>query len=202
MFGIGFPELIVICIVALIFIGPKKLPDLMRQGGKLFVQLRRTANDVRSTFDQVVHEAEEEMRRSEAEALRQAILADHIKAPKLLDATPTTTESAADDHHHIDAHHHDPHADLGQLSGHPDSSHPDGAPQTVTQDQHDPHRPDGAQPFQPNLLGSMASGSESPREEGSNPRETADPDPTTKAHGISDTATADAPSKPKDPTVS
>jgi Tat protein translocase TatB subunit len=158
MFGIGFPELIVICIVALIFIGPKKLPDLMRQGGKLFVQLRRTANDVRSSFDQVVHEAEEELRKSEAEALRQAILADHVKSPKLLDAATVVPPGTGNSHdpdghehvhgdHHYHDHHHDDHHHGGEL---------DHAVHPVTDGQPDPHRPDGAQPFQPNLLGSVS----------------------------------------------
>jgi len=65
MFGIGIFELIVIAVVALIFVGPKRLPEVMRQGGKLFVQLRRTANDVKSQFDGVIEQAEAEIRKAE-----------------------------------------------------------------------------------------------------------------------------------------
>jgi sec-independent protein translocase protein TatB len=71
MFGIGFSELVVIAIVALIFVGPKRLPEVMKQAGKLFVHVRRTANDVKGTFDQVVREAEADIRRQEAEEMRQ-----------------------------------------------------------------------------------------------------------------------------------
>ncbi len=69
MFGIGFSELIVIAIVALVLIGPKRLPEVMQQAGKLFVHLRRTANEVKSGFDQVVRDAEDEIRREEAERI-------------------------------------------------------------------------------------------------------------------------------------
>ncbi|MDQ3232778.1 MAG: Sec-independent protein translocase protein TatB, partial [Pseudobdellovibrionaceae bacterium] len=58
MFGIGPMELIVVAIVAMLFIGPDKLPDLMRKFGKIFVQVRRQANEVKSSFNDVIHEAE------------------------------------------------------------------------------------------------------------------------------------------------
>ena len=67
MFGIGIFEIIIIAVVALIFVGPARLPELMRQGGKLFVQLRRSANDVKSQFDGVIQQAEEEIRKVERE---------------------------------------------------------------------------------------------------------------------------------------
>ncbi len=86
MFGIGFSELVVIAIVALIFVGPKRLPEVMKQAGKFFVHVRRTANDVRGTFDQVVREAEDEIRKEEAEHLRTMLAAS---APK-----PVTTVQA------------------------------------------------------------------------------------------------------------
>ena len=60
-----------IAVVALIFVGPKRLPEVMKQAGKLFVHVRRTANDVKSSFDQVVREAEDDIRKQEAEQMRQ-----------------------------------------------------------------------------------------------------------------------------------
>ena len=40
MFGIGLPEMIVIAIVALVFIGPKNLPGVLRSVGRGLVQLK------------------------------------------------------------------------------------------------------------------------------------------------------------------
>jgi Tat protein translocase TatB subunit len=54
MFNIGFPELILILIVALLVVGPSKLPELARSLGKAFGQFRRMADDVRDTIQQEV----------------------------------------------------------------------------------------------------------------------------------------------------
>ncbi|MBC61667.1 MAG: hypothetical protein CMP11_04350 [Zetaproteobacteria bacterium] len=58
MFGIGFLEICVIGVVGLILIGPKKLPELIIQMGKIFVQMRRVSNEVKSSLDDIVSEVQ------------------------------------------------------------------------------------------------------------------------------------------------
>jgi len=61
MFGIGIPEIIVIIVIALVFIGPDKLPGVLRSIGKGLVELKRATSDVRSTVQDEMHKIEEEI---------------------------------------------------------------------------------------------------------------------------------------------
>lgn len=66
----GFFELILVAIVALVVVGPKELPRLMRMAGKLFAQARRMASEFTAAFDQMARETEMEEMRKEIEALK------------------------------------------------------------------------------------------------------------------------------------
>lgn len=61
MFGIGPMELVIIAIVAIVFVGPKNLPDMMKKLGKAFVQVRRQTQEIRDGFQDVVRDAEREL---------------------------------------------------------------------------------------------------------------------------------------------
>jgi sec-independent protein translocase protein TatB len=58
MFEIGWGELLIIGIVALIAIGPKELPGVLRTLGQWMSKLRRMASEFQSQFQEVMREAE------------------------------------------------------------------------------------------------------------------------------------------------
>jgi sec-independent protein translocase protein TatB len=58
MFDIGGGELLVIGIVALVVIGPKELPGLLRTAGNAMNKVRRMAAEFRGQFDEAMREAE------------------------------------------------------------------------------------------------------------------------------------------------
>ena len=59
MFGIGLPEMIIILVVALLVVGPSKLPELAKTLGKAFTEFRRMADEVKETFEEEVIKEEQ-----------------------------------------------------------------------------------------------------------------------------------------------
>ncbi len=51
MFGIGFTELLLVLVVALLVLGPDKLPEVARTLAKAYNELRRTGLDLKRTVD-------------------------------------------------------------------------------------------------------------------------------------------------------
>ena len=68
MFGIGAPELIVILVVALVVLGPKRLPELARGLGRTLGEFRRATSGVSEELDNARIMLEEEVRQAEHSA--------------------------------------------------------------------------------------------------------------------------------------
>ena len=58
MFGMSLPEILVIAVIAVLVLGPDKLPEAMVQIAKFFKMFKKGINDAKSTFDQEVKIAE------------------------------------------------------------------------------------------------------------------------------------------------
>jgi len=68
--GIGGMEYIVIAIVALIVVGPERLPAMLHKLGKVVAKARNMANEFRHSFDEMARQSELDDLRKEVEALR------------------------------------------------------------------------------------------------------------------------------------
>ena len=68
MFGIGFPELVMILAVALIVLGPQRLPEVARMLGRAYAQLRRASEEFQNTIrqDLAALERQEDVNRNKA----------------------------------------------------------------------------------------------------------------------------------------
>ena len=72
MFDIGWSELLVIAVVALIAIGPKELPGVLRNVGHWMGKIRRMAAEFQSQFQEAMREAEMEDLKKHADDLNDA----------------------------------------------------------------------------------------------------------------------------------
>ena len=68
--GIGGLEYLVIGIVALVVVGPERLPGMLRQLGKMVAKARGMANEFRASFDEMARQSELDELRKEVQALR------------------------------------------------------------------------------------------------------------------------------------
>ena len=73
MFDIGFSELLVIAVVALLVIGPERLPKVARTAGLLFGRLQRYVNDVKADIQREIELDELRKLRSQFEDAARSI---------------------------------------------------------------------------------------------------------------------------------
>ncbi len=67
MFDFSWSEILLIALVALVVIGPKDLPRVLRAAGKWAAKARAVASEFRSSIDQMIRESELEQVRKEVE---------------------------------------------------------------------------------------------------------------------------------------
>ena len=106
--GDGF-ELLLIAAVALIVVGPKDLPILLRKLGQFVGKMRGMAAEFRASFDEMARQSELDELRREVEAMRQGQFADQA-------ARATGTEGVSQIFHEIGD-------SLGDIQLHPPMSH-------------------------------------------------------------------------------
>jgi len=75
---VGATELIVLAAVALIVVGPKDLPVLMRKIGQWVGKMRGLASEFRASFDEMARQSELDELRKEVEALRNTRIPDPL----------------------------------------------------------------------------------------------------------------------------
>jgi sec-independent protein translocase protein TatB len=78
--GVGFFEIMVIAVVALVVVGPKDLPRLMRTAGQWAARARRMASEFTNAFHQMAREAEMEDMRREIDALKKTTRLDEMES--------------------------------------------------------------------------------------------------------------------------
>ena len=95
MFDIAWSELLVIIVVALIVVGPKDLPRLMRTAGQWAGRARAMADQFRRSFDDIARQSELDELRAEVNKLQQSPMAEIESA--MYPETPFNLNSSIDD---------------------------------------------------------------------------------------------------------
>lgn len=92
--GLGFSEVLVLGVIALLVVGPKDLPLMLRKLGRQMARLRGLAAEFRTGFDELARQAELDELKKEVEALRRGqIFSDaEMEQMRVLEPLPAPSE--------------------------------------------------------------------------------------------------------------
>lgn len=94
---VGGLEWLIIAIVALVVIGPKDLPVMMRKVGQFMAKLRGMASEFRASFDEMARQSELDELRKEVEAMRRGQFADMASHDEAMRSTVGDIEQSLSD---------------------------------------------------------------------------------------------------------
>jgi len=97
MFDVGFSEILLIAVVALVAIGPEDLPEMLFRFGRLMRQLKIFLGGIRDQYSDIMHEAEMQHYRRQ---LREEILGE--KPPALEKMPEKPLENPAEEPPHAE----------------------------------------------------------------------------------------------------
>jgi sec-independent protein translocase protein TatB len=89
-------EFLIAATVALIVVGPKDLPVLLRKFGQFMARVRAMAAEFRSSFDEMARQSELDELRKEVEAMRQGQLTDIAAAPEVNETFDAISQGMSD----------------------------------------------------------------------------------------------------------
>ena len=97
MFGLGMPEILLILAIALIVIGPQKLPEVAKMLGKAMGEFKRSAQELKNSIDieTTVNEAKPKPVKRKLKDVIKDIGTEDPK-PQQVSAKPETTDKADD----------------------------------------------------------------------------------------------------------
>jgi sec-independent protein translocase protein TatB len=91
--SLGFQEIVLLAIIALVVVGPKDLPLLFRKLGRWTAKLRGMAQEFRTGFDELARQAELDELKREVDALRRTTSLQEIRS-ELTKPLPTLEDYA------------------------------------------------------------------------------------------------------------
>jgi len=97
MFGIGLPELILIMALALIVVGPDKLPGLAKNIAKQILELKKTANSLKDSLQEELHEEKQLLEDVTSITMKENPLLEVEDAPAGQSHYPELKDAAAPD---------------------------------------------------------------------------------------------------------
>lgn len=89
------PDTLILMVLALVVFGPRRLPKIGRQLGKLMYEFRKASNDFKFQMEEELRQSEEAERRQKEELERQRALAAAPPAPQLEQSTTQSAETAS-----------------------------------------------------------------------------------------------------------
>lgn len=90
MFDLAWSEILLVGVVALLVVGPKELPDLLRSVGRWVRKARSMASSFQSTFDQMMRDEEMDKHKSEMDkAFSGTPALPQIERPRIMPDPPT-----------------------------------------------------------------------------------------------------------------